>query len=32
MTNEDIADLYDRIPAGTKVIVLATAASTAPMQ
>jgi lipoprotein-anchoring transpeptidase ErfK/SrfK len=32
MTNEDVADLYDRIPVGTKVIVLATAAPTAPMQ
>ena len=32
MTNEDVADLYDRIPVGTKVIVLATATPTAPMQ
>jgi lipoprotein-anchoring transpeptidase ErfK/SrfK len=32
MTNEDVADLYDRIPVGTKVIVLATAAPTAQMQ
>jgi lipoprotein-anchoring transpeptidase ErfK/SrfK len=32
MTNEDVADLYDRIPVNTKVIVLATATPTAPMQ
>ena len=32
MTNEDVADLYDRIPVDTKVIVLATATPTAPMQ
>jgi lipoprotein-anchoring transpeptidase ErfK/SrfK len=32
MTNEDVADLYDRIPVDTKVIVLATASPTAPMQ
>jgi lipoprotein-anchoring transpeptidase ErfK/SrfK len=32
MTNEDVADLYDRIPVGTKVIVLATATPTALMQ
>ena len=32
MTNEDVADLYDRIPVGTKVIVLATATPAAPMQ
>jgi lipoprotein-anchoring transpeptidase ErfK/SrfK len=32
MTNEDVADLYDRIPVGTKVIVLATGTPTAPMQ
>jgi lipoprotein-anchoring transpeptidase ErfK/SrfK len=32
MTNEDVGDLYDRIPVGTKVIVLATATPAAPMQ
>jgi lipoprotein-anchoring transpeptidase ErfK/SrfK len=32
LTNEDVADLYDRIALGTKVIVLATAAGTAPTQ
>jgi lipoprotein-anchoring transpeptidase ErfK/SrfK len=32
LTNEDVTDLYDRIALGTKVIVLATAAGTAPTQ
>jgi lipoprotein-anchoring transpeptidase ErfK/SrfK len=32
LTNEDVTDLYDRIALGTKVIVLATAAGSAPTQ
>jgi lipoprotein-anchoring transpeptidase ErfK/SrfK len=34
LTNDDVADLYNRTPVGTKVIVLATAAGTpvAPAQ
>jgi lipoprotein-anchoring transpeptidase ErfK/SrfK len=30
LTNEDIVDLYDRTPIGTKVVVLATATGTSP--
>jgi lipoprotein-anchoring transpeptidase ErfK/SrfK len=32
MTNDDVADLYDRTALGTKVIVLATAAGATPLQ
>jgi lipoprotein-anchoring transpeptidase ErfK/SrfK len=32
LTNDDVADLYDRVPVGAKVIVLATAAGAAPTQ
>jgi lipoprotein-anchoring transpeptidase ErfK/SrfK len=32
LTNDDVADLYDRVPVGAKVIVLATAAGTTPQQ
>jgi len=32
LTNDDVADLYDRVPVGAKVIVLATAAGSAPTQ
>jgi lipoprotein-anchoring transpeptidase ErfK/SrfK len=32
MTNDDVIDLYNRVPVGTKVIVLATAVPTAPTQ
>lgn len=32
LTNDDIVDLYDRTPLGTKVIVLATAAGATPLQ
>jgi lipoprotein-anchoring transpeptidase ErfK/SrfK len=32
LTNDDVADLYNRVPPGTKVIVLATAAGAAPTQ
>jgi len=32
MTNDDVTDVYDRIPIGAKVVVLATAISTAPTQ
>jgi hypothetical protein len=30
LTNDDISDLYDRTPIGTKVVVLATATSSGP--
>jgi lipoprotein-anchoring transpeptidase ErfK/SrfK len=32
LTNDDVADLYGRVPVGAKVIVLATAAGAAPAQ
>jgi lipoprotein-anchoring transpeptidase ErfK/SrfK len=32
LTNDDVADLYDRVPVGAKVIVLATAAGSTPSQ
>jgi len=32
LTNDDVADLYDRVAPGTKVIVLATAVGTASTQ
>ena len=31
LTNDDIVDLYDRTPIGTKVVVLATATSSGPV-
>jgi lipoprotein-anchoring transpeptidase ErfK/SrfK len=32
MTNDDVTDLYNRTPVGTKVVVLGTAAATASPQ
>ena len=32
LTNDDVVDLYDRVPVGAKVIVLATASGSAPTQ
>jgi lipoprotein-anchoring transpeptidase ErfK/SrfK len=32
LTNDDVTDLYDHVPIGTKVIVLPTATPTAPTQ
>jgi lipoprotein-anchoring transpeptidase ErfK/SrfK len=32
LTNDDVTDLYDHVPIGTKVIVLPTATPTAPKQ
>jgi lipoprotein-anchoring transpeptidase ErfK/SrfK len=32
LTNDDIADLYERVPVGAKVVVLGTATSAAPTQ
>jgi lipoprotein-anchoring transpeptidase ErfK/SrfK len=32
MTNDDVADLYNRTAVGTKVIVLATATGSSPAQ
>ena len=32
MTNDDVTDLYDRVPIGTKVVVLLTATPTTATQ
>jgi lipoprotein-anchoring transpeptidase ErfK/SrfK len=32
LTNDDVTDLYDHVPIGTKVVVLPTATTTAPTQ